>query len=127
MFIQSSHTKVVALKAAGQKTLRIFPGPNQLSDDVELDAYTKGNIAAAAQVSKHMKVVKKEELSGDEVKQAQLVKKRNDELNKAKKVIKVQKKELKASEKELKELQATVKALTEKIEALKPKKEKDKK
>ena len=120
MIVQNKSKKVIVFKNIGLPPLRLFPGFNEVPEGIE--QYLINNPAASAHAKMKLEFTEKSKLKSDDIKNAELAKKKNDELNKAKKIIKVQDQDLKSSNSEIKKLNNRIKSLMKRIEGL----EKDK-
>ena len=116
MIVRNKSKKVVVFKSIGLPPLRVFPGFNEIPEG--LDQYLINNPAASAHAKKKLEFTEKSKLKSDDVKNAELAKIKNDELNKAKKIIKVQDQDLKSSNAEIKKLNKKIKSLMKRIEGL---------
>jgi len=127
--VRNKLKKVCVLKAIGFGVLRLLPGYNNV-DMKNLNAFTKGNPAAAAMVKDHLTIVDQATLDADEKKAAAAAKKKNDKLNKSavalkaaqSNLIKAEKK-LKGSDKAVSDLQEENAGLKDKMEELESKME----
>lgn len=132
MIITNTTKSVKVLKALGLPNLRLFPGPNKV-DRENISDYFKGNIAAQSlQKDGTLIEVNEDGLSTDEKTIADRSKEKNDELNKAQKMIqlsqeKILKKESKIEEQKnkldeqmkiIKEQGDRIDKLTDKIDSI---------
>ena len=104
------------MKNIGLPPLRLFPGFNEVPDGIE--QYIENNPAAAAHAKSKLEIAERNDLGSNDLDSAKLAKKKNDELNKAKKIIKIQDQDLKSSNFEIKKLNKKIKNLMRRIESL---------
>jgi len=116
LVINSNAKKALVFKAMGLKTLRILSGHNLTDFDEidELSPYMVGNKAAQAMFKDHCSGVDPKHVNK---KQAEASKKRNDELNKAQKIISVANENLLKKEDENAVLEKQVKDQDKKLES----------
>ena len=88
MIINNKLKSVIVLKAAGMLNLRLFPGYNQVNEN-GIKKYFN-NPAAKAHQKENLVVVKSEATTAEDKIQADKAKEKNDILNKAQRVIKIQ-------------------------------------
>ena len=119
--VKNNSKAVKVLKAVGLPPLRLFPGCNSV-DKASLDKYFK-NPAALGIRDEYLSIVQSP--TQTDLEQAEKAKAKNDELNKAKKVIQQQTAKLekgaadaKALQEKLKEKDKELAALNKRIEAL---------
>lgn len=88
MIINNKLKAVVVLKAVGMPNLRLFPGHNTVGESGIENYFT--NKAAKAHQKNNLLVVKSESVSAEDKIQADKAKEKNDQLNRAQRVIKSQ-------------------------------------
>lgn len=125
MIVKNESKHVIALKAVGMPQLRLFPGYNEVKKE-DFEKYFEGNPAAKGQAKLYLTVVN-DDLSPEDKEKAKAAKAKNDELNKAQKIIAKQTKELEKHARSDGEKDKEIEALKKKIEALENVSKKDKK
>ena len=111
MVILNKEKKVIVFKALGLPPLRLFPGHNEVDKD-DFSKYIK-NTAAKSYLDTSLFMVDASGLTSAEKTQMQIAKERNDELNKANKLIKTQIKEIASKDKDLKASSKEIDSLKE--------------
>lgn len=137
MIVKNKAKAVIVLKAVGLPNLRLFPGHNTV-DEKEIGKYFEGNPAALGQQKMNLSVIEGESLNPEDKKEADAAKKKNEILNRAQRIVKIQKKALdkndktiseqvkliKDQAKSIKELQDAMKKLEETMDEKEVKKDK---
>lgn len=125
MIVINKLKKVIVFKAHGKSPLRLLPGPNEVNDD-DFPVYVNQGKASLARAKSDLDVVDYKVLTSEEREQAKIAKARNDELNKANKLIKVQEKKLDKSNSQVNELNEKIAELQKRLDALEPSKDSEK-
>lgn len=113
-FIENKTKSVIVLKAIGKPNLRLFPGFNAV-DGKSIADYFKSPAAQALKVE-HLSFTK--EVNAEEGKEAQRAKEKNDQLNKAQKIITKQNRKLADSDKTIMDQQKIIEQLTARLDKL---------
>lgn len=114
IIINNKLKAVVVLKAVGMPNLRLFPGYNTVNEKGIKNYFT--NKAAIAHQKDNLLVVKTESVSAEDKIQADKAKEKNDQLNRAQRVIKLQNEKLEKGDRVIKEQQSQ---LTDQAEIIK--------
>ena len=116
----SDAKKVLVFKSAKQPPLRVFPGPNNIDVDAKkgLDDYFKGNRAAQGFFKDHCRIVEAGKFNNERAETSRL---KNNELNKAWKLVKATKTQLKVKSDENADLLKQLAEMAERLKKLEAK------
>lgn len=123
MIIQNTSKAVKVLKAVSVPPLRVFPGFNTVKGSV--DGYFKGNRAAEALVNEGILIIQdQDKITPEQKKQADDAMKKNEALNKAKRIIEANTAKMNKQDDDIAELKKKNKSLEAMVEKLQKKNQK---